>query len=249
MSAFKITSAVVLLSSTLLVTACSSHKIQPQESNPAYADQGSAINTADTAPTGEETELSPRTAANTEQAELTDLQEPMQDPLLEPTWVPGPDTLSDAAEAGMIDESLADAPLAYDDMAADPIREDANQSDADTRPAKTLFLFGFDQKRLGSEAESALRQHGEFLAAHPDLKISINGHADPQGDPAYNQYLASQRARYVADLLAQQGVKPEQMEVLSWGADSPAPAAIHNRDNRRVELIYNEEYLVNYQAQ
>ena len=225
MNHLKLTSAIVLLSSTLLVTACSSHKPTP-----------------DTA--------------------YTPSQEPESYTLQETIEIP-------AADATLSDQPLVDdTSLALSDAEhmADPMIEPSNDSDIeslpeipqelivesqteDTRPAKTLFLFGFDQKQLDEQAETLLREHGRFLASHPDMKISVNGHADPQGDANYNQYLAQQRADYVAKLLQEEGVLEEQMEVKSWGADAPSVSATHNRDNRRVELIYDGEYLVNYQGE
>ncbi|MEE2729441.1 MAG: OmpA family protein [Pseudomonadota bacterium] len=215
MKPLQLTSAIVLLSSTLLVTtACSSHKPTP-----------------DTA--------------------YTPSQEPVRHPVPEtvavitdPTPLPEP-----LAQAEL--EPLPDLPPEL--MADDPETTDAVELIAptveDTRPAKTLFLFGFDQKQLDDQGETLLREHGRFLASHPDMKIHINGHADPQGDANYNRHLAQQRAEYVADLLQQEGVSQAQLEVTSWGAEAPSASATHHRDNRRVELVYDEEYLVNYQSE
>lgn len=218
MNTLKATSAIVLLSSTLLVTACSSHKVQPDPIKPEQTQVDSAPQD-----TWEQNQIS--AIADTPEEQEYTLTPPLMDPLIDP--------LAESAD-------ITNQPNLMPELADDT---------SNARPAKTLFLFGFDQKKLDDDTERLIRQHAEFLAAHPELKVSINGHADPQGDALYNQHLAKQRASYVADLLARQGVKSEQMEVLGWGADAPAPAATHNRDNRRVELIYNEEYLVNYQGE
>lgn len=222
MNTLKATSAIVLLSSTLLVTACSSHKVQPDPIQPEQAQVDSTPQDS-----WEQNQISAIADAPEEQE--YSLTPPLVDPLIDPLI----DPLAESAD-------ITNQPNLMPELADDT---------SNARPAKTLFLFGFDQKKLDDDTERLIRQHAEFLSAHPELKVSINGHADPQGDALYNQHLAKQRASYVADLLARQGVKSEQMEVLSWGADAPAPAATHNRDNRRVELIYNEEYLVNYQGE
>ncbi|MEN8670634.1 MAG: OmpA family protein [Ketobacter sp.] len=204
-SNFKITALALVVSSSLLATACTSQQTKPDTAyTPSQEPEPTSISTSSIS-----LQALPDTLAT--------------DPQLEPEQAPGM-----AAVDG--DHAMAAA-------------------DTDSRPAKTLFLFGFDQKDLDTDAESLLRQHGQFLAAHPEMKISINGHADPQGDAEYNRYLAQQRADYVARLLTDEGVGKEQILVRSWGAEAPAPAATHHRDNRRVELIYEDEYLVNYQSE
>jgi len=222
MTNFTLKSAILLLSSTLLATACSSHKVQPTEPE--------TINNHLSTSAYEPISPADPSIQDEPQVSMAEPNAPLLDATLEEPMV------SIATDTNEMPEQPYLVPELPDD-------------DTDTRPAKTLFLFGFDQKQLDQDAEITLKQHGAFLAAHPDLKISINGHADPQGDPTYNQHLAEQRARYVAKLLTQQGVTAEQIEVLSWGADAPVPSATHHRDNRRVELIYSEEYLVNYQSQ
>lgn len=229
MTHLKITSLALLVSSTLLASACSNHQPKPDTAYTPSQEPDSSYHLADSTSPSSSTETLDTVA-------VTPL-----DPMIEP--------IDDTPI-----ESLPDIPpeLVVAVSEAQPKAEaEANPAtlDADSRPAKTLFKFGFDQKTLDAEAEAQLRQHGQFLAAHPDLKININGHADPQGDTNYNKFLARQRADYVAKLLAEEGVATEQMQVESWGADSPAQAATHHRDNRRVELIYEEEYLVNYQGE
>ena len=222
MNHLKLTSAIVLLSSTLLVTACSSHKPTPD--------------TAYTPSQEPEPYMLQETVEISATGETMEDDTSLADPMIEPVADSDIETLPEIPQE-LIVELQTESP-------------DSDHSNIeDTRPAKTLFLFGFDQKKLDDQAESLLREHGRFLAAHPDMKISINGHADPQGDANYNQYLAKQRADYVAELLQQEGVSKDQMEIKSWGADAPSVSATHNRDNRRVELIYDEEYLVNYQGE
>lgn len=233
MNHIKLTSAIALLSSTLLVTACSSHKPTPDTAyTPSQEPEAYTLQeTVDITASDERMMEDDTSLALSEQK-----SEYVADPMIEPindsdieTLPEIPQELIVATQTGTNDTDLANG--------------------EDTRPAKTLFLFGFDQKKLDDQAETLLREHGRFLASHPEMKISINGHADPQGDANYNQYLAKQRANYVADLLKQEGVTEAQMDVKSWGSDAPSVSATHNRDNRRVELIYDEEYLVNYQGE
>ena len=113
------------------------------------------------------------------------------------------------------------------------------------RPTQLRFHFDFDQSHLSAEDQAIIEQHGRFLSEHPELKIVINGHSDTLGAGRYNDILSQKRAEHVAQLLIAQGVSPEQIETLGWGSSSPLPQATRSRDQRRVELMYQDEYLVN----
>ncbi len=113
-----------------------------------------------------------------------------------------------------------------------------------SRPAQHLFLFGFDKRSLNEEAIKQVKSHGEFLAEHPSLTLTIKGHADSQGNPVYNEHLALERAQHVASLLIAAGARQEQIEIISFGSSEPLPNATNYKDNRRVEIVYGDEYYV-----
>lgn len=115
-----------------------------------------------------------------------------------------------------------------------------------SRPARLVFTFGFNQARLNADHQKIVEQHGRFLAEHPEFRLIINGHADPQGDSRYNDLLAQKRAEHVADVLMSQGAMREQIEILGWGSSAPLAGAHPNRELRRVELKYEDEYLVHF---
>lgn len=111
-----------------------------------------------------------------------------------------------------------------------------------SRPARLIFHFGFNQTTLDADNRLIVEQHGRFLAEHPEIRVTINGHADAQGDSHYNQMLSRKRAEHVADLLLSQGALKEQIDIFSWGSTAPLADAQHHRDHRRVELNYQEAY-------
>ncbi len=112
------------------------------------------------------------------------------------------------------------------------------------RPGRLTFNFGFNQAQLNAENQAIVEAHGRFLAEHPEIKLVINGHSDSQGDSRYNEQLSLKRAQAVADLLMSQGAMKDQIEIFSWGANAPLADAQHNRDQRRVELKYVDDYIV-----
>ncbi|MAR91396.1 MAG: OmpA family protein [Pseudomonadota bacterium] len=252
-------SITLLLSAALLSTACSSHspavdhkinnKSQAAASGPLQPATGNAGPEPDQAEPDQIVTFSPPPVSVVEAA-----------PETTPDYSPQPDSGANnqpeqATQPAADPLSLVVAEPDLNEENAPAAGPQAALTTSPTYPAPTeppqpvRFHFGFDRKTLDDKDAAALQQHAEFLAAHPQVQLNINGHADAQGDPRYNQHLAQRRAEYVAELLIEAGAAPNQLKVLGWGADAPAPDAAHPRDNRRVELIYNEAHLATLQGE
>ena len=71
--------------------------------------------------------------------------------------------------------------------------------------------------------------------------ITIEGHCDERGTPAYNLALGERRAKAVAQILMLNGVSSSQIKTKSYGEEVPA-AQGHDESawsqNRRGELKY-----------
>ena len=175
------------------------------------------------------------------------LQQPDPQPLADPILPaePEPDKIEDAeiAQVETIIEPEADEKL---EIEIDVESKQANTEDQKEidRPTQLSLEFGFDQQELSNDQLAILEQHGEFLAQNPHISITINGHADSQGDPAYNEQLAEKRAAYAASILQLKGVLAEQIQLKSWGATIPAATDAPHPKNRRIELEYGAEYWV-----
>ncbi|WP_251357908.1 peptidoglycan-associated lipoprotein Pal [Kangiella sp. TOML190] len=100
--------------------------------------------------------------------------------------------------------------------------------------------FGFDQDVIDSEYTEMLRLHAERMV-RDNRSVILEGHADERGTPEYNLALGERRAKAVAQLLRTFGVSGSQIEVVSFGEESPAVAGHEESTwakNRRVELNY-----------
>jgi len=121
-----------------------------------------------------------------------------------------------------------------------PIAEILN--DASSPLFQRVFYFGFDESSINPEDREALTQHSEFLLSHPELTVTIEGHADERGSREYNLALGERRAKGVERLFSLLGVAKSQQEVVSFGEERPT-ALDHDesawRFNRRVELLYS----------
>lgn len=102
-----------------------------------------------------------------------------------------------------------------------------------------LFDTGSDQIR--PESAPTLKQIGDMLAAHPDLKLTIEGHTDNVGAAAANQSLSDRRAASVKQvLITSYAADGSRLQTKGYGASKPvAPntTAEGRQINRRVELV------------
>lgn len=117
-----------------------------------------------------------------------------------------------------------------------PVVVDA-KADADAGLAKVIY-FDFDSFVVKDEFKPVVEGNGKALAAS-GKKAVLEGHTDERGSKEYNLALGQKRAEAVAKSLTLLGVKPEQVEAVSFGEEKPA-AAGHDEEswakNRRVEL-------------
>lgn len=73
----------------------------------------------------------------------------------------------------------------------------------------------------GEKQVLALRKVADYLVAHPDLYIFIEGHADERGAAAYNLALGAKRSNAIRSFLIQNGVNPDQLFTISYGLERP----------------------------
>jgi peptidoglycan-associated lipoprotein len=114
--------------------------------------------------------------------------------------------------------------------------------DPDSLLAKRVVYFDFDKSDIKGEFRSVIQAHAEYLASHPDVSVTIEGHCDERGTREYNISLGERRANAVQRMLTLQGASASQIRVVSYGEERPA-ALGHDEDawalNRRAEFIYN----------
>jgi len=102
-----------------------------------------------------------------------------------------------------------------------------------------VVYFEYDSFLLRADDKPVLEGHAKVLAALPNLRMSLEGHADERGGREYNLALGQKRAETVARALELLGVKPGQVEAVSFGEERPADNGSNEAawaKNRRVEL-------------
>ncbi len=120
-------------------------------------------------------------------------------------------------------------------------KKNGNDEDGESPLSRTTIYFELDSSEITPDFREVLRAHGNHLVAHPEIRITIEGHTDERGSREYNLVLGERRAYAVQQLLMLQGVGADQLEVISFGEERPVSQG-HDEEawrlNRRVELRY-----------
>ncbi|RCV47807.1 OmpA family protein, partial [Marinitenerispora sediminis] len=159
------------------------------------------------------------------------------------TLVSPAQAMADTVTVSLDDETTLEADAERD---AAPPAEAAPEADADTGPrqkaterARTVTGFALNSAGLSEDLREDLATTIELIRKHgdPDSTIRITGHTDASGSTEVNLALSEQRARSVADHIAEQlGDAAPEIEVEGVGSE-------HQREGdaaaqRRVEISY-----------
>ncbi len=104
-----------------------------------------------------------------------------------------------------------------------------------------IIYFDYDKSDVKEEGRTTIATHAKFLAANPNQRVRLEGHADERGSREYNIGLGERRSQAVRRLMVFQGVADHQIETISYGEEKPAVDG-HDESawaqNRRVEIRY-----------
>jgi peptidoglycan-associated lipoprotein len=146
-----------------------------------------------------------------------------------PQVTPGPDTttVDTPAEGTTREDSIrqAEEAVRVERERAERERMERERVERETAGAREVLteivFFEYDSDEIGGEAERNLRLKAAVLAANPNVRLRIEGHADQRGSTEYNLALGQRRAEAVRAFLANYGVDPERFTTVSYGKERP----------------------------
>ena len=107
------------------------------------------------------------------------------------------------------------------------------------REVKDAF-FDFNKSDIRPDARDALGKTADFLRAHAQVKVTIEGHCDERGSTEYNLGLGDRRANATKQFLVSLGISADRMNIVSYGKEKPF-CMEHNetcwQQNRRGHFI------------
>ena len=100
--------------------------------------------------------------------------------------------------------------------------------------------FDVGKATLRPESMGVINEIYNMMSDHPELKFSVEGHTDSDGDEASNMSLSMARAEAVINQLVSMGIESDRFEAKGFGESKPidtnnTPEGKAN--NRRVEFI------------
>src|SRR4051812_11461436 len=155
-----------------------------------------------------------------------------EQPAPEPTAAPAP-----PPTPAPTDDSEARA-RAEEEARARRAAELANAVKADLA---AMINFEYDQATVRSTDQATLDRKAAILAANPNVRIQISGHADERGSDEYNLALGNRRGAAAKRYLENKGIDGARIEVVSYGEERPlaqgnneAASAQNRRDEFQV---------------
>ena len=97
----------------------------------------------------------------------------------------------------------------------------AMQADLVAKAGSDTVYFGTDEYQLDPQSQATLAAQAKWMLANPNVRASIEGHADERGTREYNMALGERRANAARDYLISQGVPTARLLVTSWGKERP----------------------------
>ena len=83
----------------------------------------------------------------------------------------------------------------------------------------TVVYFDLNSSDLGDSAKEVLASNAQFLKAHLELEVRVDGHCDERGTTEYNLALGQRRATIVRDHYANLGVAARRIGTISYGEE------------------------------
>jgi len=119
----------------------------------------------------------------------------------------------------------------------------AQQTAAEVEVLKSESVyFDFDQAIIKQAFSAEIQKQADFLMAHSNDTVTLEGNCDERGSSEYNLGLGNERARAVAKTLALLGVSATQIKLVSYGEEKPR-FTCHNEkcwgENRRVDFMHD----------
>jgi len=156
-------------------------------------------------------------------------------------------TAPDAVDARSAPPADREPEAITDPFGQDTLREETLTEESLTAAGDPAWVdsqletvyFDFDRSSLSDATRQALEGNADFLLAHPEVNVRVEGHCDERGTTEYNLSLGDRRASSVKEYLILRGVAADRLLVVSFGEERPADPGQNEAAwarNRRVEF-------------
>jgi peptidoglycan-associated lipoprotein len=81
--------------------------------------------------------------------------------------------------------------------------------------------FAYDQYAIQEADRATLQKQATWLQQYPNVRVTVEGHADERGTREYNLALGARRANSVKEFLVSLGVSTARVDTISYGKERP----------------------------
>ena len=108
---------------------------------------------------------------------------------------------------------------------------------------RDVIYFDTDKYDIDAEDQQALRQQAQYLQQYPNVRATVEGHADERGTREYNLALGERRANAAKNYLVSLGVPANRVTTVSYGKERPVALGSNEqawaRNRRAVTIVLN----------
>lgn len=97
-----------------------------------------------------------------------------------------------------------------------------SQEDFVASVSSDRIFFDTDRYNVDSSDMATLQSQAQWLQRYPNVRVTIEGHADERGTRDYNIALGDRRANAAKNYLASLGISPSRINTVSYGKERPA---------------------------
>ena len=126
-------------------------------------------------------------------------------------------------------------PLVTKPMTGDPLTDPGNIL------SRRSIFFDYDSNLIKDEFKPIVTAHARYLQQNPSTRIRVEGNADERGSREYNIALGQRRSEAVKQMMQLLGVRPNQVEPVSFGEEKPRCTEAAEScwsQNRRGDIVY-----------
>jgi peptidoglycan-associated lipoprotein len=122
------------------------------------------------------------------------------------------------------------------------IRPGSREDFINSVPSDRIF-FDTDTYNVDEQDRQILDAQATWLQRYPNVRVTLEGHADERGTREYNLALGDRRANAAKNYLQSRGIGAERMNVISWGKERPVATGSDETSwaqNRRAVTVVPE---------
>lgn len=100
--------------------------------------------------------------------------------------------------------------------------------------------FDSGKSTIKPESMGVINQIVQMMQQYPDIKLSVEGHTDSDGEDAFNKKLSEDRAIAVMNKLVEMGISADRLSTKGFGEEVPVAENTTpegKANNRRVEFV------------